>query len=319
MEDCPVCGYEYNRNTETSEFCPKCGWHLFLDPLPHDVDCMEPAPVAAQILNWAKTTWKKLELLEKNPLLEPTNYSLLAKKVEEIQNNTSNLPEILSILREINEKIQENYSLSDQTQIVSNTLGDYKQDEQVSNYSLSDQTQIVSNTPGDYKQDEQVSNYSLSDQTQIVSNTPGDYKQDEQVSNYEIDDPEINREINSLVENYNNHGEFPDKIDVCETEESRSRRCSGGKDSTVFEGNYRGRGDYWIIADQYLVPKHKYKINQHSYKTISVLFDCRNYDGNAHASLDDMILVKPAKVIPIPNQQKWQLQDTGILEFKTQT
>lgn len=77
MEDCPVCGYEYNRNTETSEFCPKCGWHLFLNPLPHDVDCMEPAPVAAQILNWAKTTWKKLELLEKNPLLEPTNYSLL--------------------------------------------------------------------------------------------------------------------------------------------------------------------------------------------------------------------------------------------------
>jgi hypothetical protein len=294
MEDCPVCGYEYNRNTETSEFCPKCGWHLFLDPLPHDVDCMEPAPVAAQILNWAKTTWKKLELLEKNPLLEPTNYSLLAKKVEEIQNNTSHLPEILSILREINEKIQENYSLSDQTQIVSNTLGDYKQDEQVSNYSLSDQTQIVSNTPGDYKQDEQV-------------------------SNYEIDDPEINREINSLVENYNNHGEFPDKIDVCETEESRSRRCSGGKDPTVFEANYRGRGDYWIIAGQYLVLKHKYKINQHSYKTISVLFDCRNYDGNAHASLDDMILVKPAKVIPIPNQEKWQLQDTGILEFKTQT
>ncbi|MFM6014966.1 MAG: zinc ribbon domain-containing protein [Dolichospermum sp.] len=290
MEDCPVCGYEYNRNTETIKFCPKCGWHLFLDPLPHDVDCMEPAPVAAQILNWAKTTWKKLELLEKNPLLEPTNYSLLAKKVEEIQNNTSNLPEILSILREINEKIQENYSLSDQTQIVSNTLGDYKQDKQVSNYSLSDQTQIVSNTPGDYKQDEQV-------------------------SNYEIDDPEIN----SLVENYNNHGELPDKIDVCETEESRSRRCSGGKDPTVFEANYRGRGDYWIIADQYLVPKHKYKINQHSYKTISVLFDCRNYDGNAHASLDDMILVKPAKVIPIPNQQKWQLQDTGILEFKTQT
>ena len=290
MEDCPVCGYEYNRNTETIKFCPKCGWHLFPDPLPHDVDCMEPAPVAAQILNWAKTTWKKLELLEKNPLLEPTNYSLLAKKVEEIQNNTSNLPEILSILREINEKIQENYSLSDQTQIVSNTLGDYKQDEQVSNYSLSDQTQIVSNTPGDYKQDEQV-------------------------SNYEIDDPEIN----SLVENYNNHGELPDKIDVCETEESRSRRCSGGKDPTVFEANYRGRGDYWIIADQYLVPKHKYKINQHSYKTISVLFDCRNYDGNAHASLDDMILVKPAKVIPIPNQQKWQLQDTGILEFKTQT
>ena len=265
MEDCPLCGYEYNRNTETSEFCPKCGWHLFLDPLPHDVDCMEPAPVAAQILNWARTTWKKLELLEKNSLLEPTNYSLLAKKVEEIQNNTSNLPEILSILREINEKIQ--------------------------------------------------GNYSLGDQTQIVSNTPGDYKQDEQVSNYEIDDPEIN----SLVENYNNHGEFPDKIDVSETEESRSRRCSGGKDPTVFEANYRGRGDYWIIAGQYLVLKHKYKINQHSYKTISVLFDCRNYDGNAHASLDDMILIKPAKVIPIPNQEKWQLQDTGILQFKTQT
>ncbi|BAZ91176.1 hypothetical protein [Cylindrospermopsis raciborskii] len=264
MQDCPVCGWKYNKyniSIETGEFCPQCGWHLF--PAPHN---MRAVSGELQTVKWARKTWDRLSQLQKEcSLLQERNHSLLKQylaKIEDIQANTQNLPEMLSILRQINEKSQEKDSFGNQTQ----------------------------------------------------TTRPGDYEEDKQVSNYEIDDPEIT----SLVENYNNHAEFTDKIDVSETEESKSHRWSGGKDPAIFELNSRGRGDYWIIANQYLVPKLKHKINQHSYKTISVLFDFRNYDDNEHVSLDDMMLVKPAKVIPIPNQEKWQLQDTGILEFKTQ-
>jgi len=123
-----------------------------------------------------------------------------------------------------------------------------------------------------------------------------------------------NDEILNLVKNYNQQANFPDKIEVSETKNSKAQRWSGGRKPAIFEINLVNRGEYWIINNQYLVPNPKQKINEHNYKTLSALFECENYEENA---ANNMTLVKPAQVSLIDGEEKWQLETMGSLQFQS--
>lgn len=119
-------------------------------------------------------------------------------------------------------------------------------------------------------------------------------------------------EVFNLVKNYNQQADFPDRVEVSETENSKAQRWTGGRKAPIFETNLTNRGEYWIINNQYLVPKPKQKINEHSYQTLSTFFKCDNYEENA---ADNMTLVKPAQVSLIDGEEKWQLEEMGSLQF----
>jgi hypothetical protein len=72
------------------------------------------------------------------------------------------------------------------------------------------------------------------------------------------------------------------------------------------------RGEYWIIDNKYLIPKPKHKIQEHNYETLATLFECYNYEPNG---INNITLIKPAQVSLIDGEEKWQLEEIGILQF----
>ena len=150
---------------------------------------------------------------------------------------------------------------------------------------------------------------------EIVSNRDDVYGQPDENNNQNIFYSEIRRlndspESVKLVENYNSEADFIDKVEVAETEDSKEKRRGDGiVSSIILEQN--NRGNYWVIDQNYLVPKHK-KFTGFPYKTLSTLFECRN---NEQSLNKNFLLIKPAKVIYLNDEAKWQLEERGIIEF----
>jgi len=197
-------------------------------------------------------------------------------------------------------------------------LGELKKQNQILlNYSLSENH--LQDISFNVKQiNEKLSPDYLHNSNKLVTTqdteNPGDIESISQVS--EVGDINnnlwIDEEITNLVNKYNQQDEFIDKIEVSETENSKTQRWGGGRSPVIFERNNRSRGEYWIIDTKYLVPKPKQKINQNSYKTLAVLFEIHNYEPN---STDNIILIKPAKVSLIAGEEQWKLEETGIIQF----
>ncbi|MFM2060806.1 MAG: hypothetical protein RLZZ507_476 [Cyanobacteriota bacterium] len=280
---CPVCNHEYTEGTV--EFCSRC-CYLLTTYSPNLLGHPEVQEREKKRLQSAKEAWKKwshayselkqqLEAVKKDsqPLL---NNSLVEQHLQNVSSNIQYLPQMLTLLQQINENIayqsQNFYRLSQSYQVA------YQEDQ-----TLVNETALENEV----------------DEREELSNT---------TENINIHDSELYY----LIENYNQQADFPDKIEVSETEYSKSRRWGGSQEAAVFEPNHKGRGDYWIINNQYLVPKPKQKINEHSYKTVSTLFECYNYEQNA---TDNMTLIKPAKVSNLHGEEKWQLEEMGTLEF----
>jgi Zn-finger nucleic acid-binding protein len=77
------------------------------------------------------------------------------------------------------------------------------------------------------------------------------------------------------------------------------------------------RGNYWIFESEgicYVVPYYGKYFNQHSYQTLSTIFDCENYtpDYNNIQLLAAAIVTKESAT----NPQTWRLQLQGKLFFK---
>jgi BMFP domain-containing protein YqiC len=77
------------------------------------------------------------------------------------------------------------------------------------------------------------------------------------------------------------------------------------------------RGNYWIFESEgicYVVPYYGKYFNQHSYQTLSTIFDCENYtpDYNNIQLLAAAIVTKESTT----NPQTWRLQSPGKLFFK---
>lgn len=278
---CPVCNQEYTQGTV--EFCSRC-CYLLTEYSPDLLLNPEVQERERKRLQSAKDAWSKFhkaysaveQQLEtaKTVNQNSQNNFLLEQYLQNISSNIQSLPEMLHILHKINENLAHQQAVYQENHFSINET------------SINETSISQTNSDNEVLEQEDLSNN----------------------NDYLIFDTEVY----NLVENYNQHGDFPDKIEVSETEYSKSLRWSGSQEPAVFEPNHRGRGDYWIINNQYLVPKPKQKINEHSYQTISILFECFNYEQNP---TDHMTLIKPAKVSSINGQEKWQLAEMGSLEF----
>ncbi len=123
-----------------------------------------------------------------------------------------------------------------------------------------------------------------------------------------------------LVNTYNTNPKLLEQaaIKVSEPTDSINRRHSDSSQKIVLEK--ATNSNYWVIRDQigvdcWLLPKSKLRIDQFRYETTKALFECHGY----HPEYSTFKLVKPAKVIPLSaDEQTWQLEEPGILEFSVE-
>lgn len=162
---------------------------------------------------------------------------------------------------------------------------------------------------------ERASNYftnksSYNQSTNLVSNT-NPFQQTE------ITQPIENLAYIELVNSYNYNPRILEQkaIKVSEAKDSISRRHSDSSQQIVLE--QATNPNYWVIRDDagtnyWLIPKSKLRIDQFRYETTKALFECQGY----YPEYSVFKLVKPAKVIPLTtDEQTWQLEEPGILEF----
>lgn len=107
-------------------------------------------------------------------------------------------------------------------------------------------------------------------------------------------------------------------IKVSEDKDSIARRHSDSSQKIVLEK--ATNSNYWVIRDElgvdcWLLPKSKLRIDQFRYETTKALFECHGY----HPEYSTFKLVKPAKVVPLStDEQTWQLEEPGILDFSVE-
>lgn len=120
--------------------------------------------------------------------------------------------------------------------------------------------------------------------------------------------------IPDLLAAYNNNpGSLSLKAIVVNlTEESIDVHRLGSRQKAIFEA--KKAGSYWILQEgrtDYLVPKKHFTFNEYQYKTAQALFQCQGYQPSSRQKFH---VIKPARVTPI-SQEKWQLEEMGILKF----
>ena len=122
-----------------------------------------------------------------------------------------------------------------------------------------------------------------------------------------------------LVNIYRNNPRLLEQkaIKVSEDKDSIARRHSDSSQRIVLEK--ATNSNYWVIHDVgidcWLLPKSKLRIDQFRYETTKALFECHGY----HPEYSTFKLVKPAKVVPLSSdEQTWQLEEPGILEFSVE-
>lgn len=290
---CPVCEQEYTQHD--TEYCLKCFWLL----TSYSQDLEEQAELIQREqkrLELAKKAYNKyLELakncskikqeymlvqqelaLAKKHNQQQLNYLSLEKYLPEISSNIQHLSSILSIVQQINDKLS-----------IQNT------EQNPALHQLNSQEDIALDIDKNYEFGVTETDSSL-------------------LINEEIGSFNDTQEATILAQDYNQQADFNDKIEVSETEYSKSQRWNGSQAAAIFERNTRGRGEYWIIDNKYLVPKPKQKINKNSYETLAVLFKIHNHEQNL---TDNIMLLKPAQVCLINDEDKWHLEETGIIKF----
>ena len=123
-----------------------------------------------------------------------------------------------------------------------------------------------------------------------------------------------------LVNTYNTNPKLLEQaaLKVSEPTDSINRRHSDSSQKIVLEK--ATNSNYWVIRDElgvdcWLLPKSKLRMDQYRYETTKALFECHGY----HPEYSTFKLVKPAKVIPLSSdEQTWQLEEPGILEFSVE-
>lgn len=133
----------------------------------------------------------------------------------------------------------------------------------------------------------------------------------------DITQPLENLAYIELVNTYNTNPKLLEQkaIKVSEPTDSINRRHTDSSQKIILEK--ANNSNYWVIRDDvgincWLLPKHKLKIDQYRYETTKALFECNGYQ----AEYSSFKLVKPAKVIPLSvDEQTWQLEESGIIEF----
>jgi predicted nucleic acid-binding Zn ribbon protein len=127
--------------------------------------------------------------------------------------------------------------------------------------------------------------------------------------------PKSQQEI--ISDYYHNSSQFavkyhPKTVNITKDSINANR----GNESKIVILEEINRGNYWVFDFNnctYLVPVEDKYINQHSYTTISTIFEGRNYTPG----YQKIQLIKPAivSIEPNTNPQTWRLQQQGELVF----
>lgn len=126
---------------------------------------------------------------------------------------------------------------------------------------------------------------------------------------------ELDWEEYRLVQEYNENLDSLSQraSEVSETEKSISDRRMSSSSSITFEK--KRRGNYLIVKEgdyEYLVPSSNLRINEHNYKTVDALFECRGFQPGYSEKFN---LFKPAKVSSGSEAETWKLDEPGIIQF----
>ena len=142
------------------------------------------------------------------------------------------------------------------------------------------------------------------------------FNQTDNLSQSEVRQPLENLAYIELVNTYNTNPKLLEQtaIKVSEPTDSINRRHSDSSQKIVLER--ANNSNYWVIHDVgidcWLLPKSRLRIDQFRYETTKALFECHGYQPE----YSTFKLVKPAKVVPLSSdEQTWQLEEPGILEF----
>ncbi len=145
------------------------------------------------------------------------------------------------------------------------------------------------------------------------------FNQTDNLSQSEVMQPLENLAYIELVNTYNTNPKLLEQtaIKVSEPTDSINRRHFDSSQKIVLER--ANNSNYWVIHDVgidcWLLPKSKLRIDQFRYETTKALFECRGYQPE----YSTFKLVKPAKVVPLSSdEQTWQLEEPGILEFSVE-
>lgn len=162
-------------------------------------------------------------------------------------------------------------------------------------------------------------NYSYN-QTNDLETDINPFNQSADIFQHDITQPLENLAYIELVNTYNTNPKLLEQkaIKVSEPTDSINRRHTDSSQKIILEK--ANNSNYWVIQDDvgidyWLLPKSKLKIDQYRYETTKALFECNGYQ----AECSSFKLVKPAKVIPLSvDEQTWQLEEPGILEFSVE-
>ncbi len=322
ISTCPICETSIQPDTEQ---CPSCRWVLIeyslLDREKYN-----------RLVDWAVDCYKELDELRsrstynKNKLIDRLNrqrddIDRLQKQVDRI---IINIPEN-----------QANVSDSPESSIVSKTSASV---EALHSSSPNEDYGQKDNplTPIDSNSSQVTIDYALGakddNSSAPMHELPGSNQEDvdpiitpETVIVDERDCPQQSEPIGLtqvqtkiISDYYHNSSDFDNiyhpKIATITKETINNNWASEQKVLILTEAD---RGNYWIFESEgicYLVPYYGKYFNQHSYQTLSTIFDCENYtpDYNHIQLLVAAIVTKESTT----NPQTWRLQLQGKLFFK---
>lgn len=278
---CPVCNNKLQ--DDTREECDKCGWILKTEGL---LDIK----TGSSVLNWAIRYYDKVVELEGRSKYRQDRFNKrLDDQRDDIGLLQSQIKSIFEHFPEITSALPSKEIIIDLEKSTPTNSVDVQKNLQ------NIETEELESNPVDQQK------LTLSQQEEnnlIKSELPK--QQQEIISDY-----------------YYNPKEFASKYQVKianTTKESINSNRGSEEKNVVLEET--SRGNYWIFNfgdDNYLVPVEDKYINQHSYNTISTIFEGHNYTPDYQKKQ----LIKPARVSINPNTNPltWRLQEQGELAF----
>jgi hypothetical protein len=323
ISNCPICETSIQPDTEQ---CPNCRWVLteysLLDREKYN-----------RLVDWAVDCYKELDELRsrstynKEKLISRLNrqrddIDRLQKQVDQIlinipetQDNISDSPESL-IVNKTSTSVEDLHSFSPN--------GDYEQQDNPLKPINSTSSQVTIGYDLGEKDD-----YLSAPIHDLLGSIQGDVDPNSIITATAIvDEQDISQQSEPIgltqvqtrivSDYYHNSSDFDKiyypKIATITKETINNNWASEQKVLILTEAD---RGNYWIFESEgicYLVPYHGKYFNQHSYQTLSTIFDCENYtpDYQNIQLLAAAIVISEGATSP----QIWRLQSQGKLFFK---
>jgi hypothetical protein len=323
ISTCPICETSIQPDTEQ---CPICRWvlteHSLLDREKYN-----------RLVDWAVDCYKELDEsrsrgnYNKNKLIGRLNrqrddIDRLQKQVDRIvinisnnQGNVSDSPES-SIVSKTSASVEDLHSFSPN--------GDYGQQDNPLTSIDSTSSQVTIDRDLGEKDD-----YSSAPMHDLLGSNRGDVDLNSIITGTVIVDEQARPQQSEPIgltqvqtkivsDYYHNSSDFDriyyPKIATITKETINNNWASEQKILILTEAE---RGNYWIFESEgicYVVPYYGKYFNQHSYQTLSTIFDCENYtpDYQNIQLLAAAIVTKENATSP----QTWRLQLQGKLFFK---